>query len=273
MTVKKNEDGTPTDPALAAIADEIAARGAAGDPVSLVLAKGLTDGLGKLTDLALLLGNLAKGGKGKKPPAAKDDDDDDDGDGDEGGEGNAPGYQDMNMGRSAPIVPPVPATPAQTGDAVLDVTQFVFDTGERMARLEKAVADGAKREALLIDLVKGQQAQLETLGQMVQVSTEATMATLAPLAKAVSDQRETLLNIPAPGITPKRMPPPKPAAPDAAFIGGTKRTELQALSKAMSTGVIDGLVKQTFLNTRRFHPDDARNAEIRSRVESCAAAH
>lgn len=239
------------------LAKEIAEKGAAGDPVTVLLAKGMSDAVGKLGELAAMAL-----GKGKTPPKDGDGDGkvDSDGDGaddDPAGGDDAPGYEDMNLG--------APATP--TGDSVLDVTAFVFKTGATVEALAKSDVEKGKQIGELITLVKAQAGQIETLGKMLATATDATTAILVPLAKALVEQRAIELDTPAPALTPRRLAPAKPTTADAAFIGGNKLVETRTLAKALTAGLISTEAKQAFFRTRRFSDQDGENATTRAKLE------
>lgn len=274
--------------ALDQLAREVAAKGAAGDPITMVLAKGMSDGLAKLTELSTMLAELAKG-KAK----ASDDDEEPDGDegdpdeggGDGGGKDDAPGYEDMDKGKGTDlglVTPPATGSAAPVDPAkpptVLDVTNYMFETGNAVRRLEKAAQDGIARETQMLALIKSQgelierqQQQISQLGQMIEAASVATMSTLVPLAKAVSETRAVALDIPAPSRTPTRFPAKPPNAPDAAFLGGDKGAEARLLMKAVNRSVLSSELLQQFKATRRFYADDSQNAAKRAEIEALGA--
>src|SRR5262249_21224901 len=154
------------------------------------------------------------------------------------------------------VAEPEPTPP--TG--VLDVTEFVLNVDKQIKELAKAREDD---HALIVQLAK----QNKILGEMVQAGATANAALLAPLAKAIADQRIESLRTPAAPITPvgrargllgagtKAAERHAVAVDDAKLIGGNSRLEMQALAKALRTGVIDHQAKQTFATTRKFCED------------------
>lgn len=250
------------------IAAEIAAKGAAGDEVLVVMAKGLADATASISSFAKMLLNMNKG----KPADSDDDDepaepaaggkgkDDDDDKGDD-----APGYQDMQLAEGGGVV----GADGQPR-SLLDVSKFVFETGAQIASLAKAVQGLAKENTELKGMIARTIEGQNTLGKMVADSAAAQLGTIAPLVKAVGDAREALLNLPAPGITPTRFSQRR-TTPDVVLLGGTKRAEVQTLAKALRTSVIDPSMKAMFEQTRRFAADETKHLQVRAKVEAIAA--
>lgn len=254
---KKQGDGAPlVDPETERIIGEIATSGQSGDAVLGELAQGLNKAVATLSDLGLGLLALAKG---KSKP--EDDDDDEEEESDDEGEGDddPAGYEQMAMGADAP-----------QGDRVIDATQFILQTAARIGTLEKA----QKKQGALISELREQNARLieqnAQLGRMVQQSASATVSMLAPLAKAVSEQRTSLLDTPAKPITPRERPK-SPPPPSGGYIGGSERREAQTLAKAFNTGVIDADMKSLYRNERRFSPDATVDAQKRAELAAIAA--
>lgn len=246
------------------IAAQINARGSTGDEALAVMAKGLVDGMNAVKEMGLTLAamvqlNKGKGGDNDEPAEGSEGGDGAGGDGDEGGD--APGYEDMQLS----VQPPAGV------DNVLDVTAFVFKTAAAIESLTKSVkatrAENAELKQMLAKSLKAQ----ETLGELLVKSTQATIDLVAPLAKGISDTHESLMQIPAAGITPARFPGRAPAPADVVLIGGTKRSEAQALAKGLRTGVIDPAAKVLFEKTRKFAADEAQHQAIRTQLDTIGA--
>lgn len=245
------------------LAEKIATSGAAGDEVTSVLAKGVVDAMNGFKGIGETLAGLLKG---KVDPLAKakgdDEDDEDEGDdeGDDKGDGGdgKPGYEDM--GKAVPGVQGLGVEP--DGTYVLDVTQMLFQLGPRMEKFEKAVMGELGKL----------RSENQLLAKAILQSSETSLAAVLPLAKAAIENRESALQVAAPGITPKneQLAPKRLTVLDEARIGGDERTEKIALAKAMNQGVIDNETFQAFRKTRRFDADDAKNTAVRKQIEALA---
>lgn len=270
---------TVTNADLAEIAKNIGESGAAGDGLMVLLVKGMTDAQGHLADIATRAIDMAKGKKGK--PACDDDDsDDDDSDeGDSGGDGadKKPGYEDMQLAVPGAVVLPAGAPAGDgfggappSGVTHIDVTAYIFETGDQIRTLAKASqAQGARIEQL-VESNRLLTEQNASLAKMVEASTAATTGILAPLAKAVVETRNGLLNSAAPGITPVAFPITRVTIAEAApvdHIGGSARREQQVLAKAMSNGLIDITAKERFRRERKFSADPATHTDLSAKVD------
>lgn len=247
------------DPQLAEleqIANEIGTKGATGDSAMVELAKGVKDALGTMTSAFNGLSSLLKG-KAK----AKDDDDDDDTD---DGEGDSdPGYQDMQMGSQARPVSAAVAPQAVGND--FDATAFIMNQAAQMADLKKAVTRLEGENAELRTLVS---AGFAGLAEAIQASAMAQAQIAVPLAKAVQETKDALLSIPAGAITT----PPRPRAPASTGpLGGSKRSQLQSLTKAVRIGILDHEEKALFEATGKFSTDPTREAVIRQQIQPVVA--
>lgn len=253
------------------LAKEIAEKGAAGDPVTVLLAKGMSDAVGhlaRLADLALGKGKPKDGDGDGKVTGGGDGKDNDPAGGGDGDGDDAPGYEDMNLG--APGNLPRPGANASgSGDPVLDVTKFVFDTGAAIQAQGKQIGQLVALAKAQAAHIKAQDEQIANLGKMLQASTEATTSILGPLAKAVAEQRSAALDIPAGALTP-RARAARAAPPDAAPIGGSALIETRTLAKALNTGKISSAAKQAFYRTRRFSENETEHAQIRASLEEIA---
>lgn len=253
---KKEGTGAPlVDPEIERIAGEIGTAGQNGDAVLGSLAEGLNKAVSTLSEMGLGLLSLAKAKK-----SDDDEEEDDDTEEEEGGDDDPAGYEQMAMGReSAP------------GERVIDATQFILQTASRIDTLEKA----QKKQTRLISELSAQNERLlqqnEQLGRMVQQGAQATVSLIAPLAKAVSEQRTSLLDTPAKAITPPSRPKAPPAA-NGGYIGGSERRETQALAKAFSTGVIDADMKTLYRQERKFSHDQSIDVAKRAELAAIAAS-
>lgn len=259
---------------LAELAVNIGNEGAANDGLMVLLVKGMTDAQDKLANLAQQAIDMAKG-KGKPPPdddGGGSDDDDDTDEGSEGaGEGDGkPGYQDMAMAVANGAVTTVAPNGEQT--TTLDMTTWILETGASLVALQKGAADQTAQIAKLVEQNERLLTQNAQLAGMIQATAEVNTALMVPLAKAVVETRNGLLRTAAPGITPREFPrTPVAVLPDTQVIerlGGSERAEQQILAKAMSTGSIDISSKELFRRQRKFSMDDARDAELRAKVNA-----
>jgi hypothetical protein len=270
-----DEDTTPTvDPTSAdSLLEEIRTAGEAGDSVTQTLAKGMADGFKSLLELVKAhrthdpqpTGGEDTGHGGDDSTSnVTDDDDPDAGDGEEGTGG---GYDDMMMGDKADGF-----GGTVTPEGTLDVTKFVKDTGKTLIGLAK----GRKSDHDLLKKAVSQQSELlkaiNKQNELLAAFIEGTVTTQAPLAKAVIDLRETVLNVPETVHTPKpRMRADVPAN-DAAFIGGNELAEKRALIKGRRDGIIDAGMRRRFHLERRFVEDETENAAIRAQLSGTAAS-
>tara|TARA_R110000824_G_scaffold54028_2_gene149070 strand:- start:24194 stop:25003 length:810 start_codon:yes stop_codon:yes gene_type:complete len=263
-----NEAETTTD--LDLLAQEIAQAGSDEESVTRILAKGMADAIGSLTSLLkgkdtidpeAMGGEDAGDGEEDETSNVTDDEDEDAGDGEDG----AGGYQDMMMGR------------ADYGDGfggdgdTFDVTEHVLQTGNTIIGLAK----GRKADNALLRKAMRQQSAthslLKGINSKLDLFINAQIKVQVPLAKAVVDMHEALLDAPeavsrvrAGGGGNRPRIPAKVA--NAAFIGGDERTQKIALLKARRNGIIDEGQKRMFWLENRFAVDETENASIRQRV-------
>jgi hypothetical protein len=263
-----------TTPELTALAAEIEAAGKA-DGVTASLLKGVADGLNGLIGL---LGQVVPLVKAQPAPAATPAPAADPnpaapaGGGGDADPDPAPGYQDMMFGRSPD--PGAPLAPPQDAAGNINVTRFLWATGQAIQNLEK----GSKAERGMIlemlNLVKAQQGRIDMLEALVRGSIEGQVRIAAPLSKAVADLTIAVHDIPAPATTFRRPTPPKPAPAsggDGAFLGGTPEREKQLLAKALGRGIITSGMRRMFHLDRNFVEDPTENAEVRTKILALAS--
>lgn len=261
-------------PELVALAAEVEAAGKADAhtiAASQALLKGVSDGLNGLIGLLNKVVPMAKG-KGNEPdpeadpaPAA--------GGGGQNPDDGPPGYEDMMFGRSGLSngAPPVETDP----NGNINVTKFLWATGQAIQNLEKGRKADALVSAQLLKLAKSQQTRIEQLEELVRGGIEGQIRIASPMAKAVADLTVAVHEIPAPtgtagGATKFRQALPRPTQNDSALLGGSPDKETQLLAKGLSRGILDASMRRRFHLSRTFHEDQAENAKIRSKLEALA---
>lgn len=242
---------------LQKIAETIGTAGSSDDAILTALQKGTVDGLKGIVDAFAGLVDLVKG-KGK-PMKEEPEEEGEEGEGEEEeaeeeGDGS-PGYQDMEMG-------------ARGGGEFVDGTQFMLDA---MAHLHKADANVrilTKAVSKLSKLTQELHAENIAIRGAIADSALANASVTIPLAKAVSDIRESIGQIPAGSPTPRPRIGASGGVAVAAFIGGSKQAETKALAKALGAQIIDSAHVALFHQTRQFAQDAADAKALRTQVEA-----
>ena len=255
-------------------ADAIVAKGKDHDGALTVLAKGMSDGMGKLLDLlkgrpippkaepdgdeggeggekepGAEGGEGAEGKEGAEGAEKKPEVDNEDEDGD--GEGK-PGFEDMRMGKDGT-------------DEYVDVTEYVL-------ALEKKIAAQGATIGKLHKAVKTGNAQIAALTGRMEAFFEVYAANTLPMQKAMLGLQESLLDIPAathtPGVDGARAAVRHALQDAAKKAADDTGIDVVKLSKGLKSRVLTEDDLRSFKRTGRFVEDEAVNAELVKKVSA-----